>query len=695
MHWLLKSVLVLYAFQFSIFIHQSSICHAQYNIDRLITIGRSALYYEDYVLSMQYFNQAIAAKPYLYEPWFLRGVAKYSLDDFAGAEADCTEAIQRNPYVVGIYELRGLTRIQQDKFAEAITDYDRALSISPDNRSLWHNRVLCHLQNKDYDMALAQLDTMNARWSTYAQAYTMRADVYMQMEDTAQAVQALEKSLEIDPYDGKTWAVRSIISLSRKEWPEAESQLDHAIHLLPKTGTYYINRALARYFQNNLRGAMADYDAALDLEPNNFLGHYNRGLLRADVGDDNRAILDFDFVLNLEPDNMLALFNRAVLLDRTGDLRGAVRDYTKIIDEYPNFYTAVIYRARCYRRLGQTAKAELDEFKVYRTQLYQQLYGLQPKAVKRSQRKRSDLDMEKYNELVVADEQEPEREYKSDYRGRVQNRHADMDLLPLFTLALEPQYNELKKMRHYDTRIEEINEQSTEYPLYVSNAQASLDTGHATAYFSYIDSLTTAIGSRLGNTSSKGMSPQNQTDDQLLHRAVAYAALQDYEAAISDLSLIIENQPSASQSSSLLMAAQWLKIVCQARLLQYQNALQKTETATTFEARGTDVPRVASGGNLWLLDLDKVISESPACSFLLYNRGCLKAQQQDYAAAISDFTKAIETDAHLPEAYYNRGICHLLAGQTADGIADLSKAGEQGLYAAYSIIKKYRSNSTK
>ena len=113
---MLKSVLVVYVFQFSIFNFQSSICHAQYNIDKLITIGKSALYYEDYVLSMQYFNQAITAKPYLYEPWFLRGVAKYSLDDFAGAEADCSEAIERNPYVVGIYELRGLTRIQQEKF---------------------------------------------------------------------------------------------------------------------------------------------------------------------------------------------------------------------------------------------------------------------------------------------------------------------------------------------------------------------------------------------------------------------------------------------------------------------------------------------------------------------------------------------------------------------------------------------------
>lgn len=58
---------------------------AQYNTDRLLIIGRNALYFEDYVLSMQYFNQAINSKPYLYEPWFYRAVAKYNLDDFTGA----------------------------------------------------------------------------------------------------------------------------------------------------------------------------------------------------------------------------------------------------------------------------------------------------------------------------------------------------------------------------------------------------------------------------------------------------------------------------------------------------------------------------------------------------------------------------------------------------------------------------------
>lgn len=659
--WLLRVCLAVIISHSPLFLSRSS---AQYNTDRLITIGRSALYYEDYVLSMQYFNQAIVAKPYLYEPWFWRGVAKFYLDDFSGAESDCTEAIERNPYVVGIYELRGLCRIQQEKFAAAIDDYNHALRITPDNRSLWHNRVLCHIQDKEYEQALAELDTMQAHWSQYASNYTMRADVHLQMKDTALAVQALEKSLELDPYDGKTWAVRSLISLQRKEWPEAEQQLDHAIHLLPKNGGYYINRALARYNQNNLRGAMADYDVALDLEPNNFLGHYNRGLLCADVGDDHRAIKDFDFVLNLEPDNMLALFNRAVLLDRTGDLRGAVRDYTKVIDEYPNFYTGIIYRARVYRRLGMTAKAELDEFKVYKAQLYQHLYGIKPKQGPRSQRKRSDIDPEKYDELVVADEQEPEREYQSDYRGHVQNRKVDMELLPMFALSLQAQQDEVNKAPHYDALADEFNQQTDVRPIYISNQHATLSTRHSSDYFNYIDSLSTAIN-QLHRT--------REAIPLLMARAVAYAMLQDNEAAVSDLTTCLgidPNQPLAF----------WQRAVCQTRLNLFAAA----------EEKGT---QLATAGVM--SDLDHALRLSPHHAYVLYNRACLYALQRDYQHAITDFTAALQADPHMAEAYFNRGLCLLYTEQTAEGISDLSKAGEQGLYSAYSIIKKYQKNGKR
>ena len=634
------------------------LANAQFNTDRLVMIGRSALYYEDYVLSIQYFNQAISQKPWLFEPWFFRGVAKYYLDDYRGAENDCSEAIERNPYVVSAYELRGLCRINQKKYAEAVEDYNRALRYDPENQGLWHNRILCLIQDKNYDQALVQIDTMITHWSKYARAYSMQAEVYLLQKDTTKAVKSLDKSLELDPYDGSTWAERAIISLARQKWKEGEEYLTKSIHLLPKHPGNYINRAMARYNQNNLRGAMADYDTALDLDPNNFLGHYNRGLLRAQVGDDNRGIEDFDFVLKLEPDNLMALFNRALLLEQTGNLRGAVRDYSKVIEEYPNFWFGLQHRASCYRRLGNTKQAELDEFRILKAQMDKR-YGKQPRLSKKQMRKRSDEDLEKYNQLVVADEQEVEHEYQSDYRGRVQNRKAELAWQPMYGLTFIRPQSDVKTEVAYESTVEQFNQRSGSHTVYVSCEQRNLSEQQMKQTFAYIDSLSTRIDETKTTTAVVPL---------LLLRAVAYSTIQNFDNAIDDLSICLQ----IDSTSSL---AYWMRAVCQAKINEF-NASE----GTNIDLKSANV----------LGDLSDALQRSPQNAYLYYNRGNLYAQRHDYQRAIDDYTRALQIDERLAEAWFNRGLAKIYAKKTSEGIEDLSKAGELGLYQAYSVIKKYR-----
>ena len=191
---------------------------AQYRVDRLITAGRSALYYEDYVLSIKYFNLAIGAKPYLYEPWYYRSVAKFNLDDFVGAEGDANEALKLNPYINDIYDLRAITRIRQGRYDEAISDYDAAIRLEPRNRNYWFNRALCKMEDGKYDDALAQLDSIITRWDKFSKAYSLKAEVYLQKKDTLNAEKWLDKSLVLDPYDGEAWTTRAYVALARKEW---------------------------------------------------------------------------------------------------------------------------------------------------------------------------------------------------------------------------------------------------------------------------------------------------------------------------------------------------------------------------------------------------------------------------------------------------------------------------------------------
>ena len=87
-------------------------------------------------------------------------------------------------------------------------------------------------------------------------------------------------------------------------------------------------------------------------------------------------------------------------------------------------------------------------------------------------------------------------------------------------------------------------------------------------------------------------------------------------------------------------------------------------------------------------DYDRVIQLNPSFVFAYFNRANLRCAQRDFRAAIVDYDEAIRRDPDFAAAYFNRGLAKLSLGQATDGIADLSKAGELGIYNAYNIIKR-------
>ncbi|MBQ2345299.1 MAG: tetratricopeptide repeat protein, partial [Prevotella sp.] len=123
---------------------------AQYNTDRLIISGQIAYDNHDYVVAIQHFNNVLSGKPYLYEPWYYRGLCKLQLEDYIGAESDFDEAIKLNPYVHQLFSARAESHIRLSKYEEAIDDYDKALKLSPDERGYWYNRAYCRFFMKDY-----------------------------------------------------------------------------------------------------------------------------------------------------------------------------------------------------------------------------------------------------------------------------------------------------------------------------------------------------------------------------------------------------------------------------------------------------------------------------------------------------------------------------------------------------------------
>ncbi len=636
---------------------------AQINTDRVMMMGRNALYYEDYVLSIQRFNLVISVKPYLAEPYFFRGLAKFYLEDFTGAELDCSEAIARNSYMAGYYQLRALCRVNLKRYEEAATDYYRALDYEPKNKSCWHNLVLCQLELKNDAAADSCLDRMIRYWPGDADNYTIKGQIAFNRADTLQGLAYLDRALQVNPYEGQAWTMRSMVSLQRGQYKQAEEELDKAIAQLPRMAGNYINRALARYHQRNLRGAMADYDTALEIEPGNYLGHFNRGLLRAQVGDDNRAIEDFDFVLEQEPDNMIALFNRALMLDNTGDYKAAIRDISTVIDENPSFWTGYQFRASIRRKIGDTYGAERDEFKVMKAQM-EQRYGGKKNPAHTKTRKRSDRDLNDYNKLVEADVNEPERRYASDYRGRVQDKTVDLQPAPLYVLTYYRRENAVNRYVPYHKSVERLNNSKVLLqPLYLSNDEMSLDETQLNIHFASIADLTEKIEA-------------GRPDAQLyLARALDYYQVRDFEGAMTDLDRCLAAEPDNPLA---------LLVRVQVRCRQAGVSLKTDGEAEKPFRSDPDLGYKAA-----LSDLERVTKLAPDFSYAYYNEGNIYVQLREYDKAIVAYGEALRLDNRFPDAWYNRGVAHLLAGHLQGGLADLSRAGELGMYSAYNLIKRY------
>ena len=430
---------------------------------------------------------------------------------------------------------------------------------------------------------------------------------------------------------------------------------------------------------------MSDYDLALDIDPNNFIGHYNRGLLRAQVGDDNRAIEDFNFVLEIEPDNMMATFNRGLLRAQTGDYRGAIKDYTTVIDQYPNFLAGYYQRAEARKKIGDRKGAEADDFKIMKMQLDRQ-NGVSNKDVAQNNkddkaennedeedegktRKKSDKNMNNYRKIVIADDSEQERQYKSDYRGRVQDRNVNIKPEPMFALTYYEKMSDVKRSVNYHTYIDELN-QTGIFPkrLRLTNMEAPLTEEQVKFHFALIDAHTSAIVE------------DEKSAAKRFARALDFYLVQDFTSSVDDLT-------QAILLDDTFFPAYFMRALVRCKQLEYQKAEEATSAKQGIDSSHKEIGAVDY--DAVIADLNRVIALAPDFVYAYYNRANVSAMLKDYRSALVDYDKAIELNHDFADAYYNRGLTHIFLGNNKQGITDLSKAGELGIVSAYNIIKRF------
>ncbi len=656
----------------------SSLGYAQLNTDRITAIGRNALYFEDYVLSIQYFNQVIRLKPWLAEPYLYRAIAKIQLGDYKGAESDCNHAIENNPFLPGAYYTRGYVYIHLEEYKKAEDDFTEALVYAPENKTYLLLRADVRAKSEEYDNALADINYLLKRDPNAPSLLFEKGAICLAKNDTLGAMENFSMAIKGDSQNSANWSARGLVNMMLGNDEDALYDLTQAINLGSRWSGDFINRGILYYRAHNYREALADYDKAICYDPQSMQCYYNRGILRAELGDLNRALDDLNKALELDPSETEIYYQRGIVNLHLKQWKDAVADFDKLIDTYPYFLPAYYLAAQAEKSLGNTKTAyiyqkkanDLEERKeeIQHAQKSPDVDVKQADSQPQRDRKKEFSQLAAQN--ISSEQEEEQKPYQDESRGTVQKRYANAINEPNAVLSYYVKYNSLRHTNYTHHAIDEYNQRHIlPANLLLGVQEIPLTAESVDAHFNMITSLSERLDTDPNNA------------DLLFARAIEFAIVQDYSSAIEDCNKVL------MQNSSLAIAyfcrANW-----RYNLLEYKR--HNVQSSASNNPQDEYLTSIKLDCEFILRDLDQVIILLPDFAFAYYNKANILCLQKDYRAALNYYTLAINADSDFAEAYFNRGLTHIFIDEIEAGLADLSKAGELGIYQAYNLITRFQ-----
>ncbi len=653
--------------------------YAQWNTDRILAIGRNAMDFEDYVLSIQYFNQVIRIKPYLPEPYMYRGIAKVNLGDYIGADQDCSEAIAINPFVPQAYYARGFARKRLGLYAEAINDFNKALEFDPNNSTYIINKKEAKVGIKDYDGAIEDLNLYRKLEPKEPGIDYEIGLIKLEQKDTIAAIEAFNKHIVSDSTNSQSYSVRALLKMQLKDDKGAIEDYDKAIKYKSTYFGDYINRGILNVQRNNFKQALADYNDAIKFDPKSVLAYYNRGLLRASLGDNNNAIGDLSKVVEMDTTNYEARLQKAYLELKVGDLNGAIKDYNVILKKYPFFVPAYYGIAEAKKKGGHKREAEQYNYLGYQIESNKDYYKRKQTLVAKNQmaKKAQKLKSEE-KEINVIDKftanventKEVENKYGSGLRGNIQNTYFEVNIEKNFVLSYYSKEDEIRRTNTYYPIISQYNsEKKLPQSLKITNTEITLTSELINNHFEVINKLSAQIADEPNNC------------DLYFARALEFALVLDFNSAIDDLNKTLQLKNNFS-------IAYFTRANLRHKLIEYHinNQLSIDNKSGKKIQSSTDNYKIDF--DLIMRDYEKTIQLNPDFSFAYYNKANVYCSLKDYKSALEYYSKAIEIDPDFAEAYFNRGLNYFYLNEKLPGSIDVSKSGELGVYKSYNILKR-------
>lgn len=633
---------------------------AQYNKAYFFWMGREHIIDNRYREAIGTLNVLLSVDKDAYEGYFLRGIAKYNLEDLLGADVDFTLAIDKNPVYTLAYQYRAITRARLGNYDDALRDFEEAVSLRPDQAGIYYSRGVTLLLSGQFERAVSDFNRFIHYDPKVADAYVNRGLCYLSMRDTLRAKEDFDTAIRTNRESPEGYNRRGSLSMLENNYTEALDYFNRAVRCDTTYAPSLFNRALAYANIGRPREALNDFDRVLEIDSTSSVTYFNRAILRTQVGDLNRALDDYDHVAEYSPENVLVYYNRAQLYSRLGNPKAALDDYTHAISLYPDFATAYINRSFIKRELGDMRGSKND--------------------MSVAQRKIADYKIKLSDTTAVSYADTSRRfdrllSFDADFKGRSlgsNDTRESLSLLPLFKFTL-----------HYPDR--------------------SVESGRGKYYVAKIDTLCRRLGrnymfstaeSNISNDSLVMLNRQLTSEAEggdataLLRLGISQSLIRQYTSSVNTYSTLIESEPT-----NVFLYIN--RSTTQAEMIDFISSISGGYGSITIDSDPANRLRANSTRTYnydeAISDLNKAVKLMPDLAYIYYNRANLMAISGKLPEAFDDYTRAIELNPDFAEAYYNRGLVQIYMKDVRKGCLDVSKAGELGIRQAYTLLKRYAS----
>lgn len=671
----MKKILAFLSLLLSVCLHGGGEASAQLNKPYFFYKGRELIVAGNYREAIEMLNLLLRTETKEYEGYFLRGVAKYNLDDLLGAEADFTSAIAVNPVYTMAYQYRAITRSRMGNYNDALKDYQHAVELRPNMSAAYYSRGVTYFLSQQFEKAVDDFSRYLRSTPSDVNALTNRGTCYLYLKDTTRAYADFNRAVEINPYEADGYVRRGLLEVAQNKNAEGIRDLTEALNIDSTQSIAYFYRAYAYVNEQQPMLALADFDRAIAYDSTNSVTYFNRAILRSQIGDYNRAIEDYDRVALYNPGNVLVFYNRASVKIQVGDYRGAIEDYTRAIELYPDFANAYLYRSQLKAALRDFRGAESDR-RIAETKIEEYRRKLNDSTFV------SFADTSRqFDKLLSFDADFGNNELRS-MRGDVRR---DVRLMPVFRISFS--------VRDTTGIYDPSDYRNARLDGYLARLSGT-DTGSASARAGYPFDLTgISAAGRVPADSIAAWDAANGApvswEDNFL-KGVTQTLLKQYASALSyyrRAARVAEDNPLVYLNRGAAQA-EMIEFIAS---LEGNNIMQQIAVHTDDPAA-----RLLQAQSRRTYDYTEAIEDTrraaqlmPELPHVYYNLGNMLCLSGDLPGAFEQYTKAIERFPYFAEAYYNRGLVQIFMQDTQKGCLDLSKAGELGLAEAYEVLKRY------